>query len=137
MSQAHALFVDGVLISAGYLVNGTTITLDEASERRTLEFFHVKLESHDVIYAEGAPVETLLSVDEGSANFAEYFRMYGEPTRDETPCLPILSTYRQGSDLKSRFRRAASTFDRRRQIAAVRERLAQRGLMLSRQNEPA
>ena len=44
VSQAHALFVDGVLISAGYLVNGTTITLDEASERRTLEFFHVKLE---------------------------------------------------------------------------------------------
>jgi hypothetical protein len=36
-----------------------------------LEFFHIKLERHDVIYAEGTPTETLLEVDESAANFAE------------------------------------------------------------------
>ena len=77
MTQAHGVFIDDVLVSAGYLINETTITLYEANELNELEFFHIKLESHDVIYAEGAPVETLLNVDESAVNFAEYFRVYG------------------------------------------------------------
>jgi hypothetical protein len=35
----------------------TTIKLYEARELAELEFFNIKLESHDVISAEGAPVE--------------------------------------------------------------------------------
>ena len=136
VTQAHALFVDGVLISAVCLLNGTTITLDELSQRDTLELFHIKLEKHDVVYAEGAPVETLLDVDDRAVNFADYFRMHGAPTDEEVPCLPILTSYRQGSGLKSRFQRATSWTDRRSRIRAIRERLAQRGMMLSRQTEP-
>jgi hypothetical protein len=56
-----------------------------------MEFFHIKLESHDVIYAEGAPVDTLLEVDERAVNFAEYFRRYGAPNTEETPCAPLVS----------------------------------------------
>ena len=137
VSQAHAVLVDDVLISAGCLINGTTITLDEASERDTLEFFHIKLASHDVITAEGAPAETLLSVDESAANFADYFRRHGEPSEADVPCLPILSEYRQGSSLKARFRGAISWLDGRRRKAAIRDRLAERGRMLSRQSEPS
>jgi len=55
-----------------------------------VEFFHVKLESHNVIYAEGARAETLLNVEESAVNFAEYFRLYGMPTREETPCVPVI-----------------------------------------------
>ena len=44
------------------LINGTTITRDEVREYDELEFLHVKLESHDVIYAEGVPAETLINV---------------------------------------------------------------------------
>jgi hypothetical protein len=54
------------------LINGTTITRYEAREYDELEFFHIKLESHDVIYAEGVPAETLLNVEESAVNFAEY-----------------------------------------------------------------
>ena len=103
VTQAHGVFIDDVLVSAGYLVNEMTITLCEARESNELEFFHIKLESHDVIYAERAPVETLLNVDESAVNFADYFRTYGVPTGNEAPCLPMLANWRPGG-LKSRFR---------------------------------
>jgi hypothetical protein len=124
-------------VSAGCVINETTITLDEASQLNALEFFHIKLEKHDVIYAEGVPVETLLEVDESAVNFAEYFRMHGAPTDEEVPCLPILSYWRRGSGLKSRVRSAVSWIDRRRQIGVIRYRLAQRGIMLSQELEPS
>jgi hypothetical protein len=51
-----------------------------------MEFFHTKLESHDVIYAEGAPAETLADVNESAVNFAEYLRRYGTPATKEARC---------------------------------------------------
>ena len=44
----HSLLIDGVLVPAEALINGTTITRYEAREYGELEFFHIKLESHDV-----------------------------------------------------------------------------------------
>jgi hypothetical protein len=101
-----------------------------------LEFFHIKLESHDVIYAEGAHVETLLDVDESAVNFAEYFRVYGAPTSNEVPCLPMLSNWRR-SGLKSRFRSVMSWNDRRERIGAIRDRLEKRAVALSQELEPS
>jgi hypothetical protein len=135
MTQAHGVFIDDLLVSAGYLVNDKTITFCEARELNELEFFHIKLESHDVIYAQGAPVETLLNVDESAVNFADYFRMYGVPTGDEAPCLPMLANWRP-SGLKSRFRSAISWNDRRKRIAAIRDRLEERAIALSQELEP-
>jgi hypothetical protein len=137
VTQAHALFVDDVLVSAGCLVNETTITLYEARELNELEFFHIKLNNHDVIYAEGAPVETLLDVDESATNFAEYFRMYGAPTIAEAPCLPILSNRRMGGGFKPRFRSAMSWIDRRKRIRVIRDRLEERAIALSQELEPS
>ena len=88
MTRWHALLLDGLLIPVGNLINGTTITLHDASGDE-LEFFHIKMESHDAIYAEGAPVETLLGVDEGANNFAEYFRLYGVPETEENSVRPM------------------------------------------------
>ena len=139
VTRAHALFIDGVLVTAGSLINDTTITLYEAREYDELEFFHIKLESHDVIYAEGAPVETLANVDENAVNFAEYFRRYGTPKTEEAPCVPIVSYWGpRGTVLKSRLRSAISPwFDRRRQIDVIRDRLEERGLALGRRLEAA
>jgi Hint domain-containing protein len=134
VTQAHGVFIDDVLVSAGYLVDETTITICEASELDELEFFHIKLENHDVIYAEGAPVESLLDVDETAVNFADYFRKYGVPTGNEPPCLPLLSSWRR-SGLKSRFRRAISWNDRRKRIGVIRDRLKQRAIALSQELE--
>ena len=87
VTKGHAVLIDNFLVPVGSLINGTTIALYDANELDELEFFHVKLESHDVIYAEGAPCETLLTVDENAVNFAEYLRMYGPPTGNEAPCV--------------------------------------------------
>ena len=59
VTASHSMLIDGVLVPAEALINGTTITRYEAHEYDEMEFFHIKLESHDVVYAEGAPAETL------------------------------------------------------------------------------
>src|ERR1051325_1706582 len=83
ITQGHPLLIDGVLVPAGHLINGTTIMLYGADAVDELEFFHIKLEAHDVIYAEGAPCETLVEVDENAVNFAEYLRR-----NQEARCAP-------------------------------------------------
>jgi Hint domain len=134
----HALFVDGLLIAVGNLINGATIMRHEAREYDELEFFNIKLERHDVIYAEGAPVETLLDVDERAVNFAEYFRKYGTPEIQDAPCAPRVSYGGGRGELRSRLRSAISPWlDRREPVDVIRDRLEERGIMLSRQLEPS
>ena len=70
VTASHSLLIDGVLVPAEMLINGTTITRYEAREYDELEFFHIKLESHDVVYAEGAPAETLADVDENARSIS-------------------------------------------------------------------
>ena len=133
LASWHSVLIDGVLVPAGSLINAT---LDEAGEYDELEYFHVKLESHDVIYAEGAPVETLLCVDERAVNFAEYFRICGAPKTAETRCAPLVCCDGGRGELMSRFRSAISPwFDRREQIDVIRDRLEERGIISSRQPE--
>jgi Hint domain len=137
LTGGHSLFLDGLLAPVGDLINGTSIARDEL-DCDELEFFHIKLESHDVIYAEGAPVDTLLTVDESAINFAEYFRRYGMPETQETPCAPRV-TYGGGrGEFKSRIRSAMSPWlDCREPLDVIRDRLEERGVMLSRQAELA
>jgi hypothetical protein len=117
LTQLHALLIDGVLVRADSLINDTTITLDTADEFDELEFFHIKLENHDVIYAEGAACETLLPE---------------AATADEGPCAPLLSFNVPGARMKSRFRSAISPWiDRRQKIDVIRDRLEERGIALA------
>ena len=133
VTKGHALFIDGVLVPAENLINDTTITLYEAREYDELEYFHIKLESHDVIYAEGAPCETLLRVSEDAVNFAEYFRRYGAPEKEEASCVPHLGYNKGGRrELKSRFRSAVSPWlDCRQKIDIIRDRVEERGIELA------
>ncbi len=134
VTQTHAVLVEGVLVAAGNLVNDTTITRYDAAELDQLEYFHIKLARHDVIYAEDAPCETLLEVDENAANFAEYLRQYGAPTTEEAPILPrIKYGYRRG-EIKSHFRSAmAPWIDYRQQADIIRDKLDMRAIALLRE----
>jgi Hint domain len=59
LSQAHGLLIDGILIPVKYLVNGRSITVDnDAGKSEAIEYFSVQLDTHQVIFAEGAAVET-------------------------------------------------------------------------------
>jgi Hint domain len=136
VTAAHSLLIDGVLVPAEALINGTTITRYEASETDELEYFHIKLESHDVVYAEGVPAETLLNVEESAVNFAGYFRRYGTPTREEARCAPYVHAFGGREELKSRSRSALSPWiDLRNRADVVRDQLEERGFVDSRQFE--
>jgi len=129
LTQGHALYLDGVLAPVGRLINGTTITLYPADEFHELEFFHIKLEAHDVIFAEGALCETLLNVDEHDDSFSDYVRKHGMPKTDEQPCVPILSWGRERIELEPALNGGSATrLDRRAQIDVIRDRLAKRAI---------
>jgi hypothetical protein len=135
VTKAHALLIDGVLVPVCNLINGTTIALYDARALNELEFFHIKLEHHDVIYAEGVPCETLLDVDENAVNFAEYLRRYGPPMNESTPCAVVLDVGHR-VDLMSRFRSAISPWiDRRQKLDIIRDRLEEGEVVLLKQPE--
>jgi hypothetical protein len=135
ITKAHALFIDGLLVPVCHLINGTTITLYDAGELDEMEFFHIKLERHDVIYAEEAPCETLVTVDENAVNFVEYIRQYGPPMIEHVRCAPWVGFGRR-VEIKSRFRSAISPWiDRRQKLDIIRDELEERGIALLHQAE--
>ena len=114
VTAAHAVVVDGALVPAGNLVNGTSIVLETADGHDTLEFFHIELERHDLLDVQGAPCESLR-----------------RPTAE--PCLPLLGFNGHRSELRSRLRSALSlVVDRRQPLDIIRDTLEERGLELAR-----
>lgn len=63
VSPGHALFVDGALVPAGALLNGSTITQPPCE---TVCYHHFELPTHDIALAEGLPAESY--VDAGNRN---------------------------------------------------------------------
>jgi hypothetical protein len=59
VSPDHAIYVDGVLIEAKYLVNGVSVRRD--TKARHVTYFHIELDSHDVLIAEGLTAESYIS----------------------------------------------------------------------------
>jgi hypothetical protein len=57
LSPDHAIFVNDVFVPVKYLMNGTSIA---QVKRDQVRYFHLELERHDVILAEGLPVESYL-----------------------------------------------------------------------------
>jgi hypothetical protein len=104
VTAAHALLIDGFLVPACDLVNGVTIEAYE-TDRTALDIFHFRFDSHDVVEADGAYCESLLSP--------------GEPA-----CAPQIGFNGRRSEIKSRLRSAlAPWFDRRRPLDLIRDRL--------------
>jgi len=94
LSPGHALLIDGMLIRAKDLVNGTSIAPVPPADLDTIEYFHIVFDTHEVIFAEGAPVEScLLEADsyEEFTNFAEFARLYpADRHRSMTPFAPVI-----------------------------------------------
>jgi hypothetical protein len=81
LSPDHALLIDGLLVQAGALVNATTIVrVSDPPERFT--YFHVELEDHALILAEGAPAETFVDTltRRRFDNYADYEARFGGET---------------------------------------------------------
>ncbi len=64
VSPGHAIYVDGALIQAERLVNGATISSESCD---TVTYWHVELDRHDVLIAEGLPAESYLDTGNRTA----------------------------------------------------------------------
>jgi antigen 43 len=56
VTKAHSLYIDDVLIPVEFLVNHRTILWDDRAQE--VEIYHVELDSHNVLIANGAPAES-------------------------------------------------------------------------------
>jgi hypothetical protein len=57
VTEEHALLIDGLFVTAGSLVNGTTINYANAQS----EYFHIELPIYDAVYAAGLPCESYIA----------------------------------------------------------------------------
>jgi hypothetical protein len=93
LSPLHCVFFNEALIPVKYLVNGTSVARGTPSEMSAIEYYHIDLGTHEVLYAEGALVESFFDGDsdrEQFSNFVQYERLYGAERPKMTPFAPIL-----------------------------------------------
>jgi len=136
LSPYHCLYLDGVLIPVVDLINKSTIARCNAEELREIEYFHIKLEHHSVIYAEGAACETLReisAVNSDTLEFEEYRRLYGDRLVDEPaePVAPMLCYNGGRARLRGHIRDVVShVTDVRSKLEIVRDNLKERAQSL-------
>lgn len=86
LSPKHALLIDGLLMPSEALVNGVSIRQLDSVD--TVHYFHVELQEHAVLLAEGAPAESFIENQSRSAfqNAAEFEALYPHDLATVTPC---------------------------------------------------
>ena len=129
ISPLHCVFFNEALIPVMYLVNEASIAQDTPSAMSALEYYHVELDTHEVIYAEGALVESYDGWNrENFSNFVQYERLYGRERQSEmTPPAPILRYRGRRQELKGLIRSLISNVvDVRDPIQIAYDQLAQR-----------
>jgi hypothetical protein len=92
VSPGHAICIGGALIHAIRLVNGVSIIQAQAVESVT--YYHVELESHEIIFAENCPAESFMGevFRQQFQNAAGFEELYPGDSATETMCLPRLDS---------------------------------------------
>jgi hypothetical protein len=130
ISPAHSVFIDEALIPAMFLVNGTTIDRAAPEDIAALEYYQIEFDTHEVVFAEGAPVESFLydgANRESFSNFVEYERLYGRDQTPMTPFAPILGHRNKRQKVEAIARSVISkVVDVRDRTQVIRDRLARR-----------
>lgn len=119
LSPDHAVFIDGVLIPAKLLINGASIQRVKVDQ---VVYYHVELEQHDVIRAEGLPCESYLDTGDRET-------FYGGPVTALYPefsarrwemagCAPLVVTGVALHAARSRLAERAGSMDAGGHVAA-------------------
>ena len=110
LSPDHAIYLDGSLVLARMLVNGGSITRETGA--REVVYYHVELDAHDILIANGLPAESYLDTDNRSMfeNGGEIVRLHadfgeGQAAREAGSCAPLLIA---PADVEPHWRAAAS-----------------------------
>ena len=92
VSPGHAICIDGALIHAIRLVNGVSIT--QADSVESVTYYHIELETHEIIFAENCPAETFMGEHfrKQFQNAWQFARLYPGEAATETMCLPRLES---------------------------------------------
>jgi choice-of-anchor A domain-containing protein len=98
LSPGHAVLVDTVLIHAGALVNGTSI-VRETDFPEVFVYYHIELDDHSLVLAEGTPSETFIDNVDRIAfdNWDEHLALYPEGHAIEEMPFPRAMSHRQVS----------------------------------------
>ncbi len=117
-SPWHHLYVDGLLVRAKDLVNGSTIVADKSLKR--ISYYHIELDQFDVIRAHGIYSESY--TDGGNRNFFH--------NADVTSLTSVDQMRRQGS------RPGFHAVRDQKTIRAMHKRLADRAIVIEGQVQP-
>ena len=129
LSPLHCIFFNEALIPVMYLINEATISPGTPSDMSAIEYYHIELDMHEVIYAEGALVESYDGSNRDNfSNFIQYERLYGAERRSKmTPFAPVLRYRGRRQELKGLVRSLISNVvDVRDPIQVAYDQLAKR-----------
>ena len=113
ITRHHAVLVDQILVPVEHLINGVSILWDES--RRVIEYFHIELETHDILLAEGAPFESFR--DDGDVS--QFQNLATRPVRGrQSPCRSVI---RSGPALEVAWRKIAARAGRAAPSGFTRE----------------
>lgn len=79
VSHDHAMFLNGVFVDASILENGVNV-VREFPGGPTVDYFHIELEGHAIVYANGATAESYVNHGNRTMfqNWSEFAALYGE-----------------------------------------------------------
>ena len=110
LSPDHAVYAEEVLVPVKHLINGTSVAQVEVA---WVEYFHVELAAHDVVLADGLPVESYLDTGDrvsfgGETGVVALHPAWGSEARDVTlvmeaaGCAPLVVTGPEVAALRAR-----------------------------------
>jgi hypothetical protein len=96
VSGDHAIAIDGYLVCAAALINGTTITR-MPNPPAQLDYYHLELDAHRIILANGTPVESFIDdvTRRGFDNYSEWVDLGLEPLPTQALDHPRIKSPRQ------------------------------------------
>lgn len=103
VSPEHAIYFSGFLVPARFLVNGATIL--QESSCTSVTYYHVELDSHDILLAEGTAAESYLDTgnrsqfaNAGVVSLHTDFQD-GQAGRESRSCFPLMTSTEARADL--------------------------------------